>query len=47
MTELGYALVLALGPDEFLVAGNDVQITFAPRPPGDPIAGIADAERDR
>jgi hypothetical protein len=54
MTELGYALVLALGPDEFLIAGNDVQITFTPRTPGlppeasakegAPIAGIADAE---
>jgi hypothetical protein len=43
-TELGYALVLALGPDEFLVAGTDVQLTFTPRTPGDPIAGIADAE---
>lgn len=44
LTELGYALVLALGPDEFLVTGTDVQITFTPRTPGDPIAGIADAE---
>ncbi len=44
LTELGYALVLALAPDEFLVAGTDVQITFSPRTPGDPIAGIADAE---
>ncbi|MGH8017225.1 MAG: DUF5597 domain-containing protein [Opitutaceae bacterium] len=44
LTELGYALVLALAPDEFLVAGNDVQITFAPRTPGAPIAGIAGAE---
>ena len=43
-TDLGYALVLALGPDEFLVAANDVQITFTPRMPGAPIAGIADAE---
>ena len=44
LSELGYALVLTLGPDEFLVAGTDVQITFTPRTPGDPIAGIADAE---
>jgi hypothetical protein len=41
---LGYALVLALGADEFLVAGTDVQVTFSPRTPGDPIAGLADAE---
>ena len=43
-SELGYALVLALGPAEFLVAGTDVQVTFTPRTPGAPIAGLADAE---
>lgn len=42
--ELGYALVLSLGPDEFLVAGQDAQITFTPTTPGAPVAGIADAE---
>ena len=42
--ELGYAMVFALGPDEFLVAGTDVWVTFTPRTPGAPIAGIADAE---
>ncbi len=41
---LGYALAVALGPDEFLVAGTDVQVTFSPRTPGAPIAGIAEAE---
>ena len=41
---LGYALVLQLGPAEYLVAGTDVQVTFTPRTPGPPIAGIADAE---
>lgn len=44
LTELGYALVLGLGPDEFLIAGHDVQVTFTPRTPGPAIAGIADAE---
>ena len=44
MTELGYALIFALGPDEYLVAGTDVQVTFTPRTAGAPIAGIADAE---
>ena len=43
-TDLGYALVLTNGPDEFIVAGNDVQLTFTPRTPGAPVAGIADAE---
>lgn len=41
----GYALALALAPDEFLVTGMDVQVTFSPRTPGPAIAGIADAER--
>lgn len=44
MTDLGYALIFALGPDEFLLCGIDVQVTFLPRTPGAPIAGIADAE---
>jgi hypothetical protein len=44
MSDLGYGLVFALGPDEFLVAGENIQVTFAPLPPGPPIAGIADAE---
>jgi Domain of unknown function (DUF5597) len=43
-TELGYALIFGVGPDEFLIAGTDVQVTFSPRTPGDPIVGIADAE---
>jgi hypothetical protein len=43
--ELGYAMVFLLGPDEYLVAGTDVQMTFTPRTPGAPIAGIADAEQ--
>jgi hypothetical protein len=49
--DLGYAIIFALGPDEFHVTGTDVQVTFRPRTDGPPIAGIADAEagiyRDR
>lgn len=41
---LGYALVFALGPDEYLLAGTDVQVTFRPHTAGPAIAGIADAE---
>jgi hypothetical protein len=44
LAELGYALVMATGSDEYLVAGSDVQLTFRPRTPGPAIAGIADAE---
>ncbi|ACB74624.1 DUF5597 domain-containing protein [Opitutus terrae] len=43
-TELGFALTFALGADEFLIAGQDVQVTFAPRTPGPAIDGIAAAE---
>ncbi|HVZ63887.1 MAG TPA: DUF5597 domain-containing protein [Lacunisphaera sp.] len=41
---LGYALVFALGRDEYLLAGTDVQVTFRPHTAGPAIAGIADAE---
>lgn len=44
LAETGYALVLSLGPDEYLIAANDVQVTFAPRTPGPRIDGIATAE---
>ena len=44
MAPLGYALIVPLAADTFLVAGTDVQVTFTPRTPGAPIAGIAHAE---
>lgn len=44
LASLGYALVFALDAEDFLIAGTDVQVTFAPRTPGDPVAGIAHAE---
>ncbi len=44
LSELGYAMVMGLGPDEFLIAGSDVQVTFTPRTPGAPKASLADAE---
>jgi hypothetical protein len=44
LAELGYALVMAIASDEFVIAGSDVQVTFTPRTPGPPIAGLADAE---
>jgi hypothetical protein len=42
--DLGCALVFALDAEDFLIAGTDVQVTFTPRTPGAPIAGIAHAE---
>ena len=45
--EVGYAIVMAVGQDEFYVAGADVQVTFLPRTPGPPIAGLARVEAGR
>jgi len=45
--EVGYAIVIASGRDEFYVAGNDVQITFLPKTQGPPIAGLARVEAGR
>jgi beta-galactosidase GanA len=33
-------LIIALAPDELIVAGTGLTVTFAPRTPGDPIAGL-------
>jgi hypothetical protein len=39
------ALFVALGPDEYLVAGNGpLQVRFSPNAPGDPRAGILSIE---
>jgi Domain of unknown function (DUF5597)/Beta-galactosidase len=40
----GYGLVIATGPDRFVAAGDDVQVTFRPDTPGPPIAGLARVE---
>jgi len=40
----GYGIFMATGPDEYLLAGNNLQITFTPHTPGPPIAGIARQE---
>jgi hypothetical protein len=41
---LGYAIVISTGPDEYLVAGQDVHVTFKPNTPGPEIAGLARVE---
>jgi hypothetical protein len=38
----GYGIFLAVGSDEYLVAGNDIQVTFRPATPGPSIAGLAE-----
>jgi hypothetical protein len=40
----GYGILMATGPDEYLLAGDNLQITFTPNTPGPPIAGIARQE---
>jgi hypothetical protein len=44
MPDRGYALILATGPDEFVVAGSDIQITFATNVPSDETVGLANVE---
>jgi hypothetical protein len=44
---IGYGLFMAAGPDEYLLAGNNVTITFTPNTPGPPIAGLAEQEAGR
>ncbi len=39
--DLGYGLIISVGPDEYVVAGQDIQITFFPNTPGPQIAGLA------
>jgi hypothetical protein len=41
VTDLGYALIVAAGVNEFYIAGADVQVTFKPTTPGPAIAGLA------
>jgi hypothetical protein len=44
---IGYGVLMAVGPDEYLVAGNNLHITFTPNTPGPPIAGLAEQEAGR
>jgi len=43
----GYGLVIGIGPAEYFIAGNDIQVTFTPNTPGPPIAGLARVESGR
>ena len=42
--ELAYGIVMAVGPDEFIVAGKDIQIAFQPNTPGPPMVGLASVD---
>ena len=40
-------MIIALAPDEFIIAGSGLVVTFAPVSAGDPIAGIVSAQEGR
>jgi hypothetical protein len=40
-------IIIALAPDEFIIAGTGIVVTFAPVSAGDPIAGIVSAQEGR
>ena len=44
LPNLGYALALCLGPDEYVVSGTDIQVTFTPTSPGAAFAGLLSVE---
>ena len=43
----GYALIVNIAPDEFLIAGQGVSVSFAPETPGPKIAGIGYIDEGR
>src|ERR1019366_2693506 len=44
---IGYGIFMATGPDEFLMAGDNLQISFTPTTAGPPIASVALQEAGR
>lgn len=40
-------LFISTGPDEYIIAGTGIIVTFSPISPGDPIAGIASIQEGR
>jgi hypothetical protein len=44
---IGYGIFMAEGPNDYLMAGNNIQVTFTPNTPGPPIAGLAWQESGR
>jgi len=39
-----FALIIATGPDEYMIAASGVEIVFSPNTPGPPIAGLAQVQ---
>ena len=44
---IGYGIFMVLGPDEYLLSGNNVSLTFTPDSPGPPIAGLGEQAAGR
>jgi len=44
---MGYGIFMATGPDEFLMAGDNVQVTFSLETPGPGFVGLAEQEAGR
>ena len=43
----GYGLAIALGPDEYLVSGENLEVSFAPNTPGPAIVGLGTLQAGR
>jgi hypothetical protein len=43
----GYGIFMATGPDEFFMAGDNLQVTFSPDTPGPGFVGLAEQESGR
>jgi len=41
VTENGFGLIINSGPDEYIVYGSNIQLSFSPNTPGPPIAAIS------
>jgi hypothetical protein len=43
----GYAIMISSGPDEYIIFGNNVQVSFSPNTPGPAIAAIAQLDEGK
>jgi hypothetical protein len=42
-----YAMIIATGPNEYVIAASNTEITFSPNTPGPPVAGLAKVQAGR
>jgi len=42
-----YAMIIATGPNEYVITASNTEITFAPNTPGPPVAGLAKVQAGR